>query len=116
MDSAFAYQSATIAAKDSLFSQEKAREIQSLGYEETVRQQQLLDAKAEAQTQLKFNMLFGGLGTLTARGLFALSKQPAKAKRQYAADAAKDKSGKHLAGIENDAGATGPIRKAGLVG
>lgn len=64
VDSAFAYQSATIAAKDSLFSQEKAREIQILGYEETVRQQQLSDAKEEAQTQLKFNMLFGGLGTL----------------------------------------------------
>ncbi len=64
VDSAFAYQSATIAAKDSLFTQEKAREIQSLGYEETVRQQQIQEAKAEAQTQLKFNMLFGGLGTL----------------------------------------------------
>jgi two-component system NtrC family sensor kinase len=64
VDSAFVYQSATIAAKDSLFSQEKAREIQNLGYEETVRQQQIEEAKAEAQTQLKFNMLFGGLGTL----------------------------------------------------
>jgi signal transduction histidine kinase len=64
VDSAFAYQSATIAAKDSLYSQEKAREIQSLGYEETMRQQQLVDAKAEAKTQIRFNMLFGGLGTL----------------------------------------------------
>jgi two-component system NtrC family sensor kinase len=40
------------------------REIQNLGFEETVRQQQIEEAKAEAQTQLKFNMLFGGLGTL----------------------------------------------------
>jgi two-component system NtrC family sensor kinase len=64
VDSAFVYQSATIAAKDSLFSQEKAREIQNLSFEETVRQQQMEEAKAEAQTQLKFNMLFVGLGTL----------------------------------------------------
>jgi two-component system NtrC family sensor kinase len=64
VDSAFVYQSATITAKDSLFSQEKAREIQNIGFEETVRQQQIEEAKAEAQTQLKFNMLFIGLGTL----------------------------------------------------
>ena len=64
IDSAFVYQSATIAAKDSLFSQEKIREIQSLRYDETLRQQQIQDAKEEAQTQLKFNMLFGGLGAL----------------------------------------------------
>ena len=64
IDSAFVYQSATIAAKDSLFSQEKAREIQNLSYEETLRQQQIQDAKEEAQTRLKFNMLFGGLGAL----------------------------------------------------
>jgi len=64
IDSAFVYQSATIAVKDSLFSQEKAREIQSLRYEETLRQQQIQEAKEEAQTQLKFNMLFGGLGAL----------------------------------------------------
>jgi signal transduction histidine kinase len=64
IDSAFVYQSATIAAKDSLFSQEKQREIQSIGFNETIRQQQLQEAKEEAQTQLKFNMLFGGMGTL----------------------------------------------------
>ena len=64
IDSAFVYQSATIAAKDSLFSQEKARQIQSLSYEETVRQQQIQEVKDEAATQLKFNTLFGGVGTL----------------------------------------------------
>lgn len=64
IDSAFVYQSATIAAKDSLFNQEKAREIQNLSYEETMRQQQILDAQEEAKTQQKFNMLFGGLFTL----------------------------------------------------
>lgn len=64
VDSAFVYQSATMAAKDSLFSQEKQRDFQRLGYEEAVRQQQLQEAKEEAQTELKFKMLFGGVGAL----------------------------------------------------
>jgi signal transduction histidine kinase len=64
LDSAFVYQSATIAAKDSLFSQEKQSQLQNLSYDEALRQQQIQQAKAEAQTQTKFNMLFGGLGTL----------------------------------------------------
>ena len=83
VDSAFVYQSATITAKDSLFSQEKVREIQNLGYEETVRQQLVQDAKAEAQTQLKFNMLFVGLGTLllVAFLLFRNNRQKQSANR-----------------------------------
>ena len=64
VDSAFVYQSASIAANDSLFSQEKQRVIQGLNFDETIRQQQIKDAKAEAQTQLKFNMLLGGLFSL----------------------------------------------------
>ena len=64
IDSAFAYQNIAIAAKDSLFSNEKQREIQNLSYEETIRQQQIISAKEEAQTQLKFNALLGGMGTL----------------------------------------------------
>ena len=64
IDSAFAYQNVAIAAKDSLFSKEKQREIQNLSYRETIRQQQIFAAKEEAQTQLKFNALFGSLVTL----------------------------------------------------
>ena len=64
IDSAFAYQNTAIAAKDSLFSKEKQRAIQNLIYEETMRQQQILAAKEEAQTQLKFNALFGSIATL----------------------------------------------------
>jgi hypothetical protein len=45
VDSAFFYQSATIAAKDSLFSQEKQQEFQRLSYDETLRQQQIQEAK-----------------------------------------------------------------------
>ena len=63
-DSAFAYQSTAIAAKDSVFSQEKTREIQTLNFNETQRQQELKDAKEEAKTELKFNILLGGLFTV----------------------------------------------------
>ena len=63
-DSAFAYQNIAITAKDSLFSQEKTREIQTLNFNETQRQQELKDAKEEAKTELKFNILLGGLFTL----------------------------------------------------
>jgi signal transduction histidine kinase len=64
IDSAFDYQNTAIAATDSLFSKEKQKEIQDLSYEETLRQQQILAAKEEAQTQLKFNALLGGIATL----------------------------------------------------
>jgi signal transduction histidine kinase len=64
LDSAFLYQSATITVKDSLFSQEKQRQMQKLSYEETVRNQQLQQARAEARTQMKINALIGVLFTL----------------------------------------------------
>ena len=65
LDSAFFYQSAAIKAKDSLFSQEKARNIQNLHYEEITRQQEIQQAKTDAQTQLKFIALLGSLLTLS---------------------------------------------------
>jgi len=64
VDSAYAYQSVTIAAKDSLFSQQKANQVQSMSYSEIVRQQQIADAGERAKAQLKQNMLLGGLATL----------------------------------------------------
>src|SRR5579871_1114381 len=64
IDSAFVYQSAAIVAKDSLFSQEKAKEIQTLKFDEAMRQQQIEEAREQAHTQLKLNALFGSLATL----------------------------------------------------
>ncbi len=58
VDSAFAYQSATIAAKDSLFSQEKAREIQSLSFDESMRQQNIALAKTAEKKQRRNNIQF----------------------------------------------------------
>jgi C4-dicarboxylate-specific signal transduction histidine kinase len=81
VDSAFAYQSAAIAAKDSLFSAEKQQQMQSLAFDEATRQQQIQDAKVEAQTQMKFNLLAGGLLALlvVAFLLFRNNRQKRKA-------------------------------------
>ncbi|MFO7655524.1 MAG: tetratricopeptide repeat protein [Bacteroidales bacterium] len=57
-DSAFVYQRAAIAAKDSLFSQEKQREFQSLTFEETMRQQNLAVMKAAEEKQRSHNIQF----------------------------------------------------------
>jgi len=81
VDSAFVYQSAMIAAKDSLFNQDKQRAIQSLSFDEATRQQEIKDAKVEAQTQMKFNLLAGGLLALlvVAFLLFRNNRQKRKA-------------------------------------
>lgn len=59
IDSAFTYQSATIAAKDSIFSQERERAFQSLTFDETIRQQDLALAKAAQEKQRRDNIQFG---------------------------------------------------------
>jgi len=58
IDSAFVYQSTTIAAKDSLFSQEKQREIQNLSFDESMRQQELALTKAANEQERKNNIQF----------------------------------------------------------
>jgi signal transduction histidine kinase/Tfp pilus assembly protein PilF len=64
VDSAFVYLSATIAAKDSLFSQQKANQIQSMTYDEGVRQQQVEDARQQERARLKQNGFIAGLAAL----------------------------------------------------
>jgi signal transduction histidine kinase len=80
VDSAFMYQSAAIAAKDSLFSQDKQRAIQSLSFDEATRQQQIQDAKEEARTQMKFNVLAGGLLALLVVAFLLLRNNRQKRK------------------------------------
>ena len=80
VDSAFMYQSAAIAAKDSLFSQDKQRAIQSLAFDEATRQQQIQDAKEEARTQMKFNVLAGGLLALLVVAFLLLRNNRQKRK------------------------------------
>ena len=55
-DSAFIYQSYIITAKDSLFGQEKNRRLQSLSFDEIIRQQQIAAAKAEIAEERHINI------------------------------------------------------------
>ena len=63
IERAYAYQKITIAAKDSLFSQEKVRELQNLGFAERIRQQEIAGAKAEAAEARKKNIQMAAIGT-----------------------------------------------------
>ncbi len=55
-DSAFYYQSVAIAAKDSLFSQEKIKEVQNLNFEEKIRQQEIEESNRLAKEERKSNI------------------------------------------------------------
>lgn len=59
IDSAFAYQNATIVAKDTIFSHEKQRVFQSLAFDESMRQQELALARAAQEKQRRDNIQFG---------------------------------------------------------
>ncbi len=62
IEQAYAFQKITIAAKDSLFSQEKVRELQNLSFAEQIRQQEITGAKAEAIEARKKNIQMAAIG------------------------------------------------------
>ncbi len=81
IDSAFAYQLITIAAKDSLFSQEKTREVQNLAFAESIRQQELTEQKVkEAETRRRNLQLAGIAIFIPSFFLFVLFLSRRKAK------------------------------------
>ena len=84
VDSAYAYQSATIVVKDSLFSQQKTNQIQSMTYNESMRRQQIEEAKQQERTRIRQNALMGGLTTLliVAFLLYINNRQKRKANLQ----------------------------------
>ena len=57
-DSAFAYQQTMIAAKDSLFSQDKVKQLQILTINETLRQNELAVEKLRAEEERKINLQY----------------------------------------------------------
>jgi tetratricopeptide (TPR) repeat protein len=63
VDSAYHYQGITMAAKDSLFSQEKVRKVQNLNFLEQIRQQEIAEANRQAQEKRKENIQMLGVGT-----------------------------------------------------
>jgi two-component system NtrC family sensor kinase len=67
-DSAYKYQLTANSFKDSLFNQEKTRQLQNITFNEGLRESQILDAKREAQreyqTRIKLYSLAGVLAVL----------------------------------------------------
>ncbi len=62
VDSAYFYLSAVIEAKDSMFSQEKIRAIQNLGFEESMRQQEIAAEKKKAEEDHVRNLQLLAIG------------------------------------------------------
>ena len=59
LDSAFRYQQVLIAAKDSLYSQEKTKAFQNLSFAERQRQQEIQEAEIAYKTSVRYYLLLG---------------------------------------------------------
>jgi tetratricopeptide (TPR) repeat protein len=64
MDSAFAYQDTTILAKESLFSQEKMKQIQILSFAEKIRQQEKKEEEKRMEEERRNNLQLIGIATV----------------------------------------------------
>jgi signal transduction histidine kinase len=84
VDSAYVYQSATVVVKDSLFSQQKTNQIQNMTYNESMRRQQIEEAKEQERIRIRQNALMGVLTTLliVAFLLYINNRQKRKANLQ----------------------------------
>jgi two-component system NtrC family sensor kinase len=60
-DSAFFYQRVMVAAKDSLFSQEKMRQLENLTFNEQLRQREILEEQNELRSKQQIYSLLAGL-------------------------------------------------------
>ena len=61
VDSAFAYQTASIVAKDSLFSQEKSIQMQNLSFEEKMRQHEIAAEQSLAAEEQRKNLQYAAI-------------------------------------------------------
>jgi tetratricopeptide (TPR) repeat protein len=61
LDSAFIYQKLTIAANDSLFSQQKQRQLQGLAFDENLRQQEITATELKTKEERKQNLQYAGI-------------------------------------------------------
>ncbi|HLX93919.1 MAG TPA: tetratricopeptide repeat protein, partial [Puia sp.] len=61
VDSAFAFQQIQMNMKDSLFSQEKVKEIENLTFQEKLRQQEIAEEKQRAEKERKNNLQLMGI-------------------------------------------------------
>jgi tetratricopeptide (TPR) repeat protein len=61
IDSAFAYQQIAMATKDSLFSQEKVKQVENLTFQERLRQQEIAEEKQRAEEERRTNLQLIGI-------------------------------------------------------
>jgi hypothetical protein len=61
LDSAYTYQEIMLAAKDSLYSQQKVKEVQNIFFNEKIRQQELKEARAKAEEEREHNLQMVGI-------------------------------------------------------
>ena len=87
-DSVAKYLERTIETKDSLFNQQKVMQVQSMTFNEELRQQEIKDQQEQYQNRLRIYMLAGGLlVVLLLAGILyrnSLQKQKAKVKIEIA--------------------------------
>jgi len=78
---AYKYFKITTAAKDSLYSQDKVKQLLTLSFNEKQRREELEVARADAQNKVRIYILLGGLGILLLLALifWRTSKQRQKA-------------------------------------
>ena len=81
-DSAFRYQELMLAAKDSLFSEEKVKQLQNISFNEQLRQQEIQQTEEQYKNRIKTYVLLGGITVLLllAGILYRNNRQKQKAK------------------------------------
>jgi C4-dicarboxylate-specific signal transduction histidine kinase len=79
-DSAFIYLQYATAAKDSLLSIEKIKQIQNIGFDEQLRLQELEKEKTENQNKVRFYTLLSGLAVFLAIGMILYRNNQQKQK------------------------------------
>jgi tetratricopeptide (TPR) repeat protein len=80
-DSAFFYFKTAVASKDSLFSEEKVRQVQALKFNEQLRQQEIAELKMKAEEKRKNNLQLSGIAVfIAAFGMFVILMSRKKTK------------------------------------
>ena len=84
-DSAYLYQDVTKAANDSLFSQQKQKQFQSLAYDEKLRQADMAAAELKAKEERSHNLQYAGIavGLITLLILFLVLSHSIIVKKKF---------------------------------
>jgi len=105
---AYKYFKLTTAAKDSLYSQDKVKQLLSLDFDEKERQQELQvaqkEALAEAQNRLRTYILSGGLGVLLLLALIFWRNSNQRKKANYLLQSRNKEIEKQKKSVENALG------------